>query len=158
MILKKFIKKIVPKVRSIFSYIKKNYKILHVTQILNFIVSILMLWIDPIILFTYLLSYNLYLKHSKQYTLIDFLMSFIPILIFWYLVLMYGLTLFCPISIGPGDTEELILFITFYEPIEPSYCEHVCLNSIMLLDKLSCFLGYSIVIDFPNIGMFRIFK
>ena len=151
MILKKFIKKIVPKVRSIFSYIKRNYKILHVTQILNFIVSIFMLWIDPIILFTYLLSYNLYLKYSKQYTLIDFLMSFIPILIFWYLVLVFGLADHCPLIIGPGDTEMFIFKVSFLDPINPRWCEKICLNTIILLDKLSCFLNGTIVLNFPKI-------
>ena len=139
-------------------YIKSNRKKVYLLQILNFFISIFMLCVHPYVLVTYLICFNFYLKHLKKLTKIQLFFAWVPILIFWYLVLMFGLTMFCPIPIGPGDTEDLILLISFYEPIEPRWCEHICLNTIMILDKLSCFLGYPIVIDFPDIGMFRLFK
>ena len=78
-------------------------------------------------------------------------MILVPIIIFWYIILMLGLGKFCPITIGIDYTEEFILYVCFYEPIEPRWCEMLCLETIIILDYISDFLGHPLVLNIPEL-------
>ena len=130
---------------------KLSRKKMYLLQILNFLFSIFVLWIQPFLLIIYLVCFNFYLKYLRELTKLQLFLAWVPILIFWYFVLLIGLANHCPLMIGPGHTEQFIVQVSFYDPIDPRWCEKICVNTIILLDQLSCFLDCTITLNFPKI-------
>ena len=110
--------------------------------VFNFPVSLFLLWFSPIILLFWLIFFTICLKYLEKLTWNSFIIIWLPISTLWYLILMIDLAQYSPIIIGQGHTIVLLVEVT----TNGVYFERICFSTILLLDWLSHFLGFPIII------------
>jgi hypothetical protein len=118
--------------------------------VFNFIISLFLLWLSPMILVFWLIFFTICLKDFKKLTWNSFIRTWLPIFTLWYLILIVNLGKYSPIIIGPGYTEALM-----GKALDDGiYFERICFSTVLTLHMLSSFLGFPIIIPV----VFNIFK
>lgn len=110
--------------------------------VFNFIISLVLLWLNPIVLLCWLIFFTVCLKYFKKLTRYSFNKIWLPIFILWYLILIVNLGKYSPLIIGPGYT-EVLMGKALYDDI---YFQRICFSTILTLHMVSCFLGFPVLI------------
>lgn len=129
---------------NLYDFLTLNY------WVFNFITSLFLLWLSPMIFLFWFIFSTICLKYFKKLIWNSFIRIWSPIFILWYLILIVNLGKYSPIIIRPGYTEAF-MGKALYDGI---YFERICFSTILTLHMLSSFLGFPITIPV----VFNIFK
>nr|QUS63581.1 hypothetical protein [Haslea silbo] len=110
--------------------------------VFNFIISLFLLWLSPMILVYWLIFFTICLKYLKKLTWNSFIITWLPIFTLWYLILIVNLGKYSPIIIGPGYTKALMGKAL----CDGIYFGRICFSTILTLHMFSSFLGFPIII------------
>ena len=109
----------------------------------NFVLAFFFLWLSPVILLMWLVIFTVFLACFKKLTKQSFIKTWIPVLIFWYSILLVDLLIYSPVIVGPEcNIENLFIKILMGKV----YFERICFSTIMLSHELGHRLGFSIII------------
>ena len=124
-----------------FSYFPDSFSMSYFF-VFNTVVSLYSLWWSPFILLCWLIFVTLFLKYFDKLNRKYLIVTWVPIFILWYLILMIDLGGHSPLIIGPGYTEELLAKAFSNDLI----FERISVPTILYLHFLSSFLGFPVFI------------
>jgi len=93
-------KTMLKKIKNILKTYISNYWIFKI----NFIISLLLLWITPVFLILWLILFTIGLRYFGVLNWNSFIKTWSPIFSVWYLILLVSLVKYSPVIIGPGYT------------------------------------------------------
>ena len=114
---------------------------------INFIISLIFLWVTPVFLIFWLVLFTIGLGYFKVLNWKSFIRTWSPIFSVWYLILLVNLIKFSPVFIGPGYTEDLMQKAL----INGVFFERICFSTIITLHAISTTIGIPILIPMFNI-------
>jgi hypothetical protein len=114
---------------------------------INTAISLILLWLSPLLCLLWLIIPVAYLAYKKALTLSSLSKILIPIFTIWYLIMWVSLINYGPvITIGPGYTDQLMVQLLDDE----IFCPRICYSTILWLHVLSTKIGIPIYLPFFN--------
>jgi hypothetical protein len=112
---------------------------------INTAISLILLWLSPLLCLLWLIIPVAYLAYKKALTLSSLSKILIPIFTMWYLIMWVSLINYGPvITIGPGYTDQLMVQLLDDE----IFCKRICYSSVLWLHVLSTKIGVPIYLPF----------